>query len=424
MAPAAERRPTRVLHVLFGAVGGSTMSTVELAQALAERDIESHAVCHTLTGFAEERRQLLDAFGGRLEFVPLYNWSRRIRTSPATRPLVVARQEVRTGHGLRSAATVRQAAIDRRIDLVHTASFTLPDGAVAARSLGLPHVFHVREPIGPGLPFRIRGEGRRLARVLADERQLLVANSSATAARLPEVAPGLEVDLVPNGLDLRRFDPVADRRDGTEPVRVVAMVGHLHATVKRHDLFVDAAAVVARRHPDLEFRIYGHRDGAAATVAHAEATVRRAREQGVANLVLAGYVADPAEVMRGCDVLVQPNAGESFGRVVVEAMAAKVAVVGVESPALAELVEDGRSGLLTGPAPAELGAAIERMVTETELRAKVVAAARERAWELFSIERCADRIASAYDRLLAKGPGPGEPLARSWATYAAGRFFG
>lgn len=415
---------TRVLHLLSGAGGGSTLSTIELGRALAERGFEHHAACHSFYGKPAERRTLVDAFEGRVTFLPLYFWNRRTRTSPLRRPLLAARQEVTTGHGLRSAAAVRRLIDDRGIDLVHTETFVLPDGAVAARSLGVPHVFHVRELVGPGQPFRVRGEGPRLARALGDPRECIVANSRLTATLLGAVVPGVDIDLVPNGLALGRFDDVARAVDPAAPVRVVSMVGHLHSPVKRHALFVDAAAIVARHHPDVEFRIYGHRDQGSAG-SHEEALRRRAEEQGLARLVFAGYVADPAQVMRESDIVVQPTSVESFGRVAVEAMAARVAVVGVADGALAELVEHEQSGLLAPTATAtDLAAVIGRAIDDTELRVKVVEAARDRAWNLFSVERCADRIAEIYDRQLRLGRGPGQPLARSWASVAAGRFFG
>lgn len=416
--------PTRVLHVLNGAGGGSTLSTVELAGGLTEHGFEAHAVCHAFHGTATERRDLVDAFEGRVVFLPLSFWHHRIRTPPLKRVAVVARQELTTGHGLWSSARVRQVATDRRIDLIHSATMVVPDGAVAARSVGLPHVWHVRELIGPGHPFRIAGEGRRLARVIGGERDRLVANSAATSEPLAEVLPGLDHDLIPNGLDLSRFDRVARDRDEGRAVRVVAMVANLYSTWKRHDLFVDAAIIVARRHPDLVFRIFGHHDHASSTTYVADLQAR-ARAGGLGDrFVLAGFVADPTAVMREIDLLVQPTSAESFGRVVVEAMASNVAVVGAETGPLAELVEHERSGLLAASTPEALAAVIERMVDDDELRAKVVAAGRARAHDLFAVERCAERMAGVYGSLLHLGPGPRQPLMRSWARFAAGRFVG
>jgi glycosyltransferase involved in cell wall biosynthesis len=416
---------TRILHVVNGAGGGSTLSTTELARRLVEHGFEPHVVCDARIGTSAERQVLVDAFDGRVEFVPMYYWNRRVRTRPVKRALVVARQELTTGHGLWSAARLRSIIDARRIDLVHTATLVAPDGAVAARSLGVPHVFHVRELFGENQPFRIAGEGRRLARVLGGDRNRMVANSRTTADALRQVAPGLDVEIVPNGLDLSRFDHVADRHDESRPVRVVAMVGHLYSTLKRHDLFVDAAAIVARRHPELEFRIYGHREYAASD-AYMDDLVQRAAAEGLTSkLVLAGYAADPTVMMGEIDLLVQPNSTESFGRVVVEAMASNVAVVGVRAGPLGELVEHERSGLLASAStPAALAEVIERAVEDDELRAKAIAAARLRAHELFSIERCADRMAAIYEAQLSAGRGEGEPLVRSWARFAAGRFAG
>jgi glycosyltransferase involved in cell wall biosynthesis len=76
--------------------------------------------------------------------------------------------------------------------------------------------------------------------------------------------------------------------------------------------------------------------------------------------------ATPAEVgalMRAASMLVVPSVWyETFGMVIVEAFAAGLPVVAARHGAMAELVADGRSGLLVAPGdPGELAAAVERL---------------------------------------------------------------
>ena len=101
------------------------------------------------------------------------------------------------------------------------------------------------------------------------------------------------------------------------------------------------------------------------------------------------------------DVFVSPATGqESFGIVLVEAMAAGVPVVASDIAGYREVVRDGVDGLLVPPNdPNTLAAAIRRVLSEPELAAALKAAGRSRA-QAFSWQAVAPRIEAVYDRVL------------------------
>jgi phosphatidylinositol alpha-mannosyltransferase len=101
------------------------------------------------------------------------------------------------------------------------------------------------------------------------------------------------------------------------------------------------------------------------------------------------------------DVFVSPATGqESFGIVLVEAMAAGVPVVASDIEGYREVVRDGVDGLLVPPNdPNALAAAIRRVLSEPELAAALKAAGRSRA-QAFSWQAVAPRLEAVYDRVL------------------------
>jgi phosphatidyl-myo-inositol alpha-mannosyltransferase len=101
------------------------------------------------------------------------------------------------------------------------------------------------------------------------------------------------------------------------------------------------------------------------------------------------------------DVFVAPATGqESFGIVLVEAMAAGVPVVASDIAGYREVVRDGVDGLLVPPNdPIALAAAIRRILSEPELAASLKDAGRSRA-EAFSWLAVAPRLEAVYDRVL------------------------
>jgi glycosyltransferase involved in cell wall biosynthesis len=122
-----------------------------------------------------------------------------------------------------------------------------------------------------------------------------------------------------------------------------------------------------------------------------------------------GFAADVAGVLRDVDILVHPADGESFGRVVVEAMAAGVPVVGVRGGGVAELVRDGETGFLVPPDDAQaLAQAVKRLAQDAALAEQMGARGRAHAFAEYSIEATARQLAQMYARaVLPRGGGGG-----------------
>jgi phosphatidylinositol alpha-mannosyltransferase len=93
--------------------------------------------------------------------------------------------------------------------------------------------------------------------------------------------------------------------------------------------------------------------------------------------------------------------GESFGVVLLEAMAAGAVVVASRLDGYRNVASDGVDSLLTERGDSQaLAAALRRALGDSSLRAELVAAAEQRA-QAFSMERLAELYVERYQRLLA-----------------------
>ena len=109
----------------------------------------------------------------------------------------------------------------------------------------------------------------------------------------------------------------------------------------------------------------------------------------------------------GCEIAANGDR-DGLPNVLVESMAVGVPVVTTSVSAIPELVEDGLTGLLVRPgAPKEMAAAMARLLTDNNLRAKVVARARARVAERFDIRTAGQELAALHGRGLTVGPGVG-----------------
>jgi phosphatidylinositol alpha-mannosyltransferase len=102
------------------------------------------------------------------------------------------------------------------------------------------------------------------------------------------------------------------------------------------------------------------------------------------------------------DVFVSPAVGqESFGIVLVEAMAAGTPVVASDIPGYRDVVRDGRDGLLVPPRdPEALAEATARVLEDPALAARLSTAGPERA-SAFSWDAVAPRLEAVYERVSA-----------------------
>jgi len=131
---------------------------------------------------------------------------------------------------------------------------------------------------------------------------------------------------------------------------------------------------------------------------------RRAEERGLAPRVAwLGRRDDTADLLAAADVFVLASRQEGLGVAALEAMAAGLPVVATRVGGLGEAVVDGETGLLVKPDDAGgLGAALERMLGDPELRESCGRAGRRRVRERYD----AAAMVAAYEELY------GEVLAR------------
>lgn len=106
------------------------------------------------------------------------------------------------------------------------------------------------------------------------------------------------------------------------------------------------------------------------------------------------------------DVLVLPSVTtprwkEQFGRVLIEAQACEVPVIGSSSGAIPEVI--GKAGLIFPEGSAsQLAGRLQRLAASSSLRRRLARMGRKRVLDLYTNQRIADRIHRIY-RCLIKG---------------------
>lgn len=215
------------------------------------------------------------------------------------------------------------------------------------------------------------------------------------------------VHTILNGIDPTRWDPNIDGR----PVRrefgipddapLLASVSRLFSN-KGHRELLRAMSRVRERVPEVRLLVVG----ADAVDVHggsftAELKVL-ARELGLVDrVVFTGERKDVPQIMAACDVYAMPSWEEPFGLVFLEAMAMKRPVAALNDGGTPEVVEHGRSGLLSAHEDIETFATnVVTLLQDRALRATMGEYGRARVLEYFNAQRMARDAGAAYDAIL------------------------
>ncbi len=278
-------------------------------------------------------------------------------------------------------------------------------------------VLHLHEPLVPALPLTVLRlanaptvgtfhafrqsnisayfYGRPVLRYFVRRLTRRIAVSVCARDFVREYFPG-DYRIIPNGIDLARFStprpPWPAFRDGKLNV---LFVGRLE---KRKGLsyLLRAWRLVRRELPDCRLIVVG--DGRPLNGYR-----RFAAEHGLDDVVFTGYVPadDLLRYYHTCDVFCAPSTGqESFGIVLLEAMAAGKPIVASAIPGYQEVVHHGREALLVPPRDEQaLAVSLVHLLANAPLRQALGAAGRQRAAE-FAWDRVAAAVLDCYAEAL------------------------
>jgi glycosyltransferase involved in cell wall biosynthesis len=212
-----------------------------------------------------------------------------------------------------------------------------------------------------------------------------------------------------NGIATSRWDPSIDgtavRRElGISPDELVmASVSRLFSWKGQREL-LHAFARVRKEVPNARLLIVG------ADAQEVEGTSFSAELKALArdlaleeSVIFTGPRPDVPQIMAAIDLFTMPSFEEPFGLVFLEAMAMRRPVVAVDNGGTPEVVEHGRSGLLSPPWDIQgLADNMRTLLLDRELRERMGEAGRRRVLEQFSADRMARDAGAAYERVLAE----------------------
>ncbi|QJT07955.1 glycosyltransferase [Oceanidesulfovibrio marinus] len=284
----------------------------------------------------------------------------------------------------------------RRIDVVQTHFRDSTIASVcASRLAGKVPVIATRRNQG----YWQTGLDKRLQPILNRLTTAFIANSRSTMDKMVRdegIAPE-RIRIIPNGLDLSKFPwPMNGDRESTRQALgmsrdeiSVGIVANLRP-IKRHDLLIEAAAIVRGRHPNARFHLFGDGDEREKL----EALVRERALDGV--IRFHGRCENVPAMLPGLDIGVLCSDSESMSNAVIEYMAAGLPVVATNVGGVGETIVDGVTGSLVPAGDySGLANAIARFAADASLRNTTGQSGRRKA-EGYSLDQCVAAHESLY----------------------------
>jgi len=342
--------------------GGVQHHVIELAEALIDVGLQVSVLAPTEAAPTELPRYVVAVRGAVA--VPYNGSVARLAFGPA------------------SVARVRRWLADEQLDVLHVHEPAVP-------SLSLLALWAAEVPVVATFHAAMSTSSRALAVVGPVLRPVLervsarIAVSRSAAVTMQRNLGGPAV-VIPNGVRVANFvDARAARVAASAAPPRVVFLGRMDEPRKGLTVLLGAWAPVVAARPDARLLVAGHGDVprargriGAALPATAAASVQ----------VIGGVDAEAkAGLLASADVFVAPHlGGESFGVVLVEAMAAGAAVLASDLPAFAEVLDGGRAGDLFQVGDVEaLATGVTDLLNDHDRRAALV--------------RRADQVVGAYD---------------------------
>jgi glycosyltransferase involved in cell wall biosynthesis len=287
----------------------------------------------------------------------------------------------------------------QRIDVIHTSD--RPRDALAcvvvARVTRIPCVVHVHTAWGQWMGRLVRWTLQRADVLLAVSE--FVGQSLVAGGHRPD-----RVHVVHNAIDLDCWKPGVERdsaRDalGLRPNQLAVLTVCRLAPEKGLVELIEAVDRVRGVHPEVRLLIAGL--DLSADQRFSSELADQVRRGGLGDHVhFLGWRDDIARLMAAADVYAMPSTREPFGLVFAEAMAMKLPVLGLEDGGTSEVVEQGRSGLLSAYGDIDaLATNLGLLLGNPGLRAQFGDYGRRRVEAMFTAERMARDVANVYARI-------------------------
>ena len=265
---------------------------------------------------------------------------------------------------------------NKHFDIIHTNSSVIETGSIIAQKLNIPHIWHIRECILEHYNMYYLPPEFYVKKQYSQAAQIIAISNSVYSTYV------YGYGIIPEANGRVNFCIVGILFEGKNQLTAIKACAKLKALTQNFTL-----------------HIIGKGDKN-----YTDELERAVKSSGLEdNVKFWGFRYDVNDILRNMDVGLMLSRREAFGRVTVEYMLNYMPVIGVNSGATPEIVDDGVTGYVCPLNDEEyIAAVMKKFIDNPELLSEMGNKGRERAVKNFSLERNTDEIYSLYQEILSK----------------------
>lgn len=347
-------------------IGGTQCATYYMAKYLAQRGHEVHVITSVEGNLVERTTEN----GFDIHRLP---WRR-----------------ARFANKIVFGAEIVKEIIQIRPDVIH-----VQDLIMAAPALLIKRIYKI--------PYAVWGQGNdvyqpdwfsKLTRNIMMQHANAVLALTDDMKRIMQDICMREIYVVPNGIDLKRFKPSLVRKKERKTKKII-FVGRLHPE-KGIKYLIEAMPIVLQEMENTELLIVG--DG-----------IERSRleeiieTQGINDQIMfTGALQQKKipEIMYDADVFVIPSLSESFGIVIIEAMAAGLPIIATNVGGIPFIIDEGFNGYLINPKRSDEIANKILFLLQNDKEREIISANNQKKALMFSWDMVAKKLENIYLSML------------------------
>ncbi|MCT1223898.1 glycosyltransferase family 1 protein [Lactiplantibacillus plantarum] len=292
-----------------------------------------------------------------------------------------------------------------KIDIIHTNTAAVMEGAFVSKRLGLPQLWSIHEIIvSPRFMYKFTSA------VISRYSTLTVTDSKAVKVHLERSGyfSSSAPRVIYNGVDSERFSPansasyLYDELNIPKNAKIIGMMGRVNSWKGQDDFLTAAELVMAE--DETVYTVFVGSAFAGEEWREADLKDRISKSKYKDRIINQGYRTDSQAFYKLFDVFVLPSTRpDPLPTVVLEAMATGKPIVGYRHGGVCEMVSEGYNGLLADVGDtADLGNKILSIVENPELLATMGLHSRKRLVSNFSMDAYVRNYEDAYEYLIKK----------------------
>lgn len=233
------------------------------------------------------------------------------------------------------------------IDVVYTNTIVNISGAIISAITKRPHIWHIREIIPNNPDLKSVLPNKLLFNFISATSNRVICNSYATAKQFLNITPTDKIEVIYNAVEITRnenVDYIPDICGVKTTDWLVAVIGTLQER-KAQDDAIKACKIAQKTIPNIKLLLIGDGSDNYKNYLHKVVNELNMRDY----VLFTGYRSDVPQILPNCKILLMPSTNEPFGRVIIEAMAAGIPVIGSDAGGIKEIIDDSITGYLVAP---------------------------------------------------------------------------